>query len=118
MLSSLSPITPQAADAQPELVRDVGLENFIAEVVDGSRTRIIIVNFWAGRSPGSKQLIPVLEKLVRSYKGAMVLAKIDIDQNPQIAQQMGVQSVPAVFAFFQGRPLDGFMGALPEAQIK
>jgi putative thioredoxin len=119
MLSSLSPQTPPAAtDALADPVRDVGLENFMADVIDASRSRIIVVNFWSPRAAACKPLIPILEKLVRSYKGAMMLAKVDVDENPQIAQQMGVQSVPAVFAFFQGRPLDGFMGALPETQIK
>lgn len=99
-------------------MRDVSLENFMADVIDASRAQLVIVNFWSARSPASKQFIAVLEKVVRSYGGALSLAKVDVDQNPQIAQQMGVQSVPAVFAFFQGRPLDGFVGGLPEAQVK
>lgn len=118
MLSPLAPETPPAPDAGADPVRDVNLANFIAEVIEASRAHPVIVNFLSPRSPACKQLLPVLEKVVRTYKGAVTLARIDIDASPQIAQQMGVQSVPAVFAFFQGRPLDGFMGPLPEAQIK
>lgn len=101
-----------------DLVREVSLSNFMAEVIEGSRKQIVLVDFWATWCGPCKQLGPVLEKLVRSYKGAVRLAKVDIDRNQEIAQQMGVQSVPSVFAFAQGRPVDGFAGALPEAQIK
>jgi len=107
---------PGAAVADP--VRDVGLADFMAEVIEASRAQIVVVDFWAPWCGPCKQLGPALEKTVRAYKGAVRLAKIDIDKNPEIAQQMQIQSIPAVFAFFQGRPLDGFMGALPEAQIK
>lgn len=94
------------------------IANFMAEVIDGSRQRPVIVDFWAPWCGPCKQLVPLLEKLVRAQKGAVTLAKINIDTNPEIAQQMRVQSVPAVFAFFQGQPVDGFMGALPESQLK
>ncbi len=116
MLSSLSP-APQKA-VSDDVVKDVNLDQFMAEVIDASRTNLIVVDFWATWCGPCKQLTPILEKLVRAYNGAVTLAKIDIDQNPEIAQQMGVQSVPAVFAFFGGRPIDGFMGALPESQIR
>ncbi|MDX2027106.1 MAG: thioredoxin [Alphaproteobacteria bacterium] len=118
MLSSFSQQAPPAKTHDADPVRDVGLENFLPEVIEASKHHLVIVDFWAPWCGPCKQLGPVLEKLVRGYKGAVRMAKIDIDQNPQIAQQMGVQSIPAVFAFFQGRPVDGFMGALPEAQIK
>lgn len=117
MLSSLSQVAPAADDAVGP-VREAGLANFVTEVIEASQARPVVVDFWATWCGPCKQLGPVLERLVRSYKGAVRLVKIDIDRNPQIAQQMGVQSIPAVFAFFQGRPIDGFMGALPEAQIK
>ncbi len=104
--------------AAPDPVKDVTLATFVAEVIEASRERPVIVDFWATWCGPCKQLTPLLEKLVRSQKGAVQLAKIDIDKNPQIAQQMQVQSVPAVFAFFRGQPVDGFMGALPESQLK
>jgi putative thioredoxin len=102
-----------------DLVKQVGLESFMADVIEGSRDRPVVVEFWSSRSgPGAKQFGAVLEKMVRSLKGAVRLAKVDSDQNQEIAVQLGVQTVPAVFAFFAGRPVDGFAGALPEAQIK
>jgi putative thioredoxin len=108
--------TPQVA--ADDLVKDVGLATFMVDVIEASKTQIIVVDFWAPWCGPCKQLGPALEKIVRAHKGAVRLVKIDIDKNPEIAGQMGVQSIPAVFAFFQGRPIDGFMGALPEAQIK
>ncbi|MDP9127395.1 MAG: co-chaperone YbbN [Pseudomonadota bacterium] len=120
MLSPFSQQTPSqvpAGDAA-DPVRDVGLSNFVPEVVEASNTYPVAVYFWSPSSAPCKQLAVVLERLVRAHKGAVRLAKIDIDRSPQIAQQMGVQSIPTVFAFFQGRPIDGFMGTLPEAQVK
>lgn len=105
-----------AATANP--VKDVSLSTFMADVIEASRTALVIVDFWAPWCGPCKQLGPTLEKVVASYKGVVQLAKIDIDKNPQIAQQMRVQSIPAVFAFFNGQPVDGFMGALPESQVK
>jgi len=118
-MSTLSPLArapdaPAAADP----VKDVNLANFMADVIEASRDRLVVVDFWAPWCGPCKQLGPVLEKVVRSYKGAVLMAKVDIDQNPEIAQQMRVQSIPAVFAFFRGQPVDAFMGAQPEAQIK
>jgi len=114
MLSPTLSAAPPAAD----LVKDVNLDTFMTDVIEASRAQPVIVDFWATWCGPCKQLTPVLEKVVLAAKGAVRLAKIDIDRNPEIAQQMGVQSVPAVFAFFQGRPVDGFNGALPESQIK
>ena len=111
--ADLSPANPA-----PAAYVDVTVANFKAEVLDPSRSQLVIVDFWASWCGPCKQLGPILEKIVAASKGAARLCKIDIDQSPQIAQQMRVQSVPAVFAFYNGQPVDGFMGALPESQIK
>jgi putative thioredoxin len=115
---SLSLATPGAPAVTDDMIKDVDLNGFMKDVIEVSKKHLVIVDFWAAGSGPCKQLTLILEKLVRGYKGAVRLAKLDIDRNPEIAQQMGIQSVPAVFAFFQGRPVDGFMGALPEAQVK
>lgn len=91
---------------------------FMVDVMEASKTQPVIVDFWAPWCGPCKQLAPALERAVRASKGAVKLVKINIDQNPAIAGQLGVQSIPAVFAFDNGKPVDGFMGALPESQIK
>jgi putative thioredoxin len=113
----MNDLAPKPAAAN-DPVKDVSLANFMADVLDASRTKLVIADFWAPWCGPCKQLGPVLEKVVRANAESVSLAKIDIDRNPEIAQQMRVQSIPAVFAFFQGQPVDGFMGALPESQIK
>jgi len=120
MALQLSPHSPLADDAanRDNLVKDVTLKTFVTDVIEASKKRPIIVDFWAPWCGPCKQLGPILEKLARAAKGAVALVKIDIDRDPEIAQQMGVQSIPAVFAFFQGQPVDGFMGALPESQVQ
>jgi len=107
-----------ALKAGDECIKDVDLTTFMADVIEASRTRLVIVDFHASWCGPCKQLGPALEKIVRAHCETVSLAKIDIDRNPEIAQQMRVQSIPAVFAFFQGQPVDGFMGALPESQIR
>ncbi|TMK26883.1 MAG: thioredoxin, partial [Alphaproteobacteria bacterium] len=99
-------------------VKDVSTANFMAEVVDASFEQPVIVDFWAPWCGPCKQLGPVLEKVVRGANGAVRMVKLNIDENPEIAQQMRIQSIPAVYAFKGGRPVDGFVGALPESQIK
>ncbi len=99
-------------------VKDVGLKGFVKDVIEESRHRLVIVDFWAPWCGPCKQLVPMLEKAVRFHKGAVLLAKVNIDEAPEIAQQLRVQSVPTVFAFSQGQPIDGFAGALPESQVQ
>jgi len=107
---------PQAAPA--DLIKDSDQTKFAKDVLEASRTVPVIVDFWAPWCGPCKQLGPALEKAVRDARGKVRLVKIDIGQNPEIAQQMRIQSIPAVYAFFGGRPVDGFMGAVPESQVK
>src|SRR5947208_11855145 len=99
-------------------IKDVTTAMFMAEVVDASFEQPVIVDFWAPWCGPCKQLGPILEKVVRGANGAVRMVKLNIDENPEIAQQMRIQSIPAVYAFKDGRPVDGFVGAVPESQIK
>ena len=100
------------------LIKNGSTQSFMADVIDASHEAAVIVDFWAPWCGPCKQLGPALEKAVRDAKGAVRLVKIDIDQNPELAQQMRIQSIPAVYAFKDGRPVDGFVGALPDSQVK
>ena len=99
-------------------IKDSDTKNFVADVIEASKIVPVLVDFWAPWCGPCKTLGPALEKVVRESPGKIKLVKIDIDKNPEIASQMRVQSIPAVFAFVDGRPVDGFMGAVPESQIR
>src|ERR1051325_5741358 len=99
-------------------IKDVTTASFMGEVGDASVEQPGLVHFSAPWCGPCKQLGPILEKVVRASNGAVRMAKLNIDENPEIAQQMRIQSIPAVYAFKDGRPVDGFVGALPESQVK
>ena len=101
-----------------ELIKDTTTQTFMQDVIEASKTVPVLVDFWAPWCGPCKQLTPIIERLVRAAKGKIRLVKMNIDDHPEVAGQMGVQSIPAVFAFANGRPIDGFMGALPESQVK
>jgi putative thioredoxin len=111
-----------AADTniQPQtgFIFDVSVAEFEEKVLKASMERPIIVDFWATWCGPCKQLGPLLEKAVNAAGGKVLMAKVDIDRNQELAAALRIQSVPTVYAFFQGRPLDGFQGAMPESQIK
>ena len=102
----------------PDLIKDSTDATFMADVIEASRTTPVIVDFWATWCGPCKTLGPALEKAVKAAKGAVKLVKVDIDKNPRIAGQLRVQSIPTVYAFVDGQPVDGFQGAIPESQIK
>jgi putative thioredoxin len=101
-----------------DLIKDTTTAGFRQDVLAESMKQPVLVDFWAPWCGPCKQLTPVLEKAVKAAGGKVKLVKMNIDEHPQIAGQLGVQSIPAVFAFQKGQPVDGFMGALPEGQIK
>lgn len=106
------------AAAPGDLIKEGTDAGFAKDVIDASRETPVIVDFWATWCGPCKTLGPALEKAVLAAKGAVKLVKIDIDKNPVFAGQLRVQSIPTVYAFVDGRPVDGFMGAVPESQIK
>jgi putative thioredoxin len=99
------------------LVKDATTQTFVKDVIEESRRQPVLVDFWAPWCAPCKQLGPVLEKAVKAAKGKVKLVKMNIDEHPAIPGQMGIQSIPAVIAFVNGQPADGFMGALPESQV-
>ncbi len=107
-----------AAPAAKDLIRDATIETFERDVLEASMSIPVIVDFWAEWCGPCRQLTPALEKAVTAARGAVRLVKIDIDKNKMLASQMRIQSVPTVYAFIQGRPVDGFQGAIPESQVK
>ncbi|WP_375786052.1 thioredoxin [Bradyrhizobium sp. Pha-3] len=106
--------TPQAA---PDLIKETTTQTFVKDVIEESRRQPVMIDFWAPWCGPCRQLTPMLEKAVRNAKGRVKLVKMNIDEHPQIPGQMGIQSIPAVIAFVNGQPADGFMGAVPESQI-
>ena len=112
-------MTLQDLGAKPAdgLVKDTTTQGFVKDVIEESKRQPVLVDFWAEWCGPCKQLGPVLEKAVSAAKGKVKLVKMDIDKHPAIPGQMGIQSIPAVIAFVNGQPADGFLGALPESQV-
>ena len=104
--------------AGADLIKNSSTAAFMADVIDASNDQPVIVDFWAPWCGPCKTLGPALEKAVRDARGTVRMVKINVDENQELAQQMRIQSIPAVYAFKNGRPVDGFVGALPESQIK
>src|SRR6516164_5626402 len=105
----------EAIAADP--IKDTTTQAFMKDVIEESKRQPVLVDFWAPWCGPCKQLTPLLEKVVRAAKGKVKLAKMNIDEHPAIPGQLGIQSIPAVIAFSNGQPVDGFMGALPESQV-
>jgi len=118
MLVGQSDDVPAPGAAAADLIKDSGTATFMADVIEASKTVPVIVDFWAPWCGPCKQLTPVIEKLVRQYAGKVKLVKVNVDENQPLAMQFRVQSIPAVYAFKAGRPVDGFMGAMGESQVK
>jgi putative thioredoxin len=110
---------PQAQQPAPtgDLIKDTTTQSFVKDVMEESKRQPVLVDFWAPWCGPCKQLTPTLEKVVKAAKGAVKLVKMNIDDHPQIPGQLGIQSIPAIIAFQNGQPVDGFMGALPESQV-
>jgi putative thioredoxin len=111
---------PGGAQQAPggDIIKDVTIATFAKDVLEASRKTPVLVDFWATWCEPCKVLTPILEKVVRSYGGRVRLAKVNIDQNQTLANQLRIQSIPTVYAFRDGRPLDGFQGAQPESMVR
>jgi putative thioredoxin len=107
----------QAQTATDGLIKDTTTQTFVKDVIEESKRQPVLIDFWAPWCGPCKQLTPILEKAARAAKGKVKLVKMNIDEHPAIPGQMGIQSIPAVIAFVNGQPADGFMGALPESQV-
>jgi putative thioredoxin len=108
----------QAAGTAADVIKDTSTANFVKDVIEASRSVPVLVDFWAAWCGPCKQLTPILEKVVRSYNGKVRLVKLNVDEHPAVAGQLRIQSLPTVYAFRDGRPLDGFMGAQPESAVR
>ncbi|MFK0684783.1 thioredoxin [Ochrobactrum sp. BD67] len=118
MTANVSFGSAPAASGSADLVKDTTTAGFQADVIAESRRQPVLVDFWAPWCGPCKQLTPIIEKAVREAGGAVKLVKMNIDDHPSIAGQLGIQSIPAVIAFVNGQPVDGFMGAVPESKVK
>jgi putative thioredoxin len=105
---------PQAAS---DLIKETTTQTFVKDVIEESKHQPVLIDFWAPWCGPCRQLTPIIEKAVRAAKGKVKLVKMNIDEHPAIPGQMGIQSIPAVIAFVNGQPADGFMGAVPESQV-
>jgi putative thioredoxin len=106
-----------AAQMPPDLIKETTTQTFVKDVIEESKRQPVLIDFWAPWCGPCRQLTPIIEKAVRAAKGKVKLVKMNIDEHPAIPGQMGIQSIPAVIAFVNGQPADGFMGAVPESQV-
>jgi putative thioredoxin len=106
-----------APSAAPDLIKETTTQTFVKDVIEESKRQPVLIDFWAPWCGPCRQLTPIIEKAVRAAKGKVKLVKMNIDEHPAIPGQMGIQSIPAVIAFVNGQPADGFMGALPESRV-
>lgn len=102
---------------QADLIKETTTQTFVKDVIEESKRQPVLIDFWAPWCGPCRQLTPIIEKAVRAAKGRVKLVKMNIDEHPAIPGQMGIQSIPAVIAFVDGKPADGFMGAVPESQV-
>ena len=105
-------ISPE--NTMENIIVDSDTASFSNDVIEASKTGPVLVDFWADWCAPCKQLTPILEELVKSYKGLIKLVKIDTEKNQELSQQLQIQSLPTVYAFYEGQPIDGFSGAMPE----
>jgi putative thioredoxin len=110
-------IVEQGSGPAPDLIKETTTQTFVKDVIEESKRQPVLIDFWAPWCGPCRQLTPILEKAVRAANGKVKLVKMNIDEHPAIPGQMGIQSIPAVIAFVDGRPADGFMGAVPESQV-
>jgi len=116
-MSMLGNLGAAPAAAPEGLIKETTTQAFVEDVIEESKKQPVLIDFWAPWCGPCKQLTPILEKAVRNAKGRVKLVKMNIDEHPAIPGQMGIQSIPAVIAFVNGQPADGFMGAIPESQV-
>jgi putative thioredoxin len=114
----LGALKPGNGPAAGDVIKDGTSASFGKDVIEASRQALVLVDFWAAWCGPCKQLTPIIEKVVKSYGGKVRLVKINTDEHPAIAGQLRIQSLPTVYAFRDGRPLDGFMGAQPESAVR